>query len=146
MRARCAECGADLREGTTCHTIFESFMALEFSNPAYGEVHFLTVACFMIQHRRYSDEALSWVRTALRTYLDAGITGRELSRRAASALGQTSRAWKILRQPDAPPLPDIAWDITIADVVPSAHDATLYREHVTQWARRTLEQLEAAHR
>ena len=146
MLTRCAECGAALREGTTCHTIFESFMALEFSDPAYGEVHFLTVACFMIQHRRYSDEALTWIQTALRAYLDEGITGHELSRRVARALGQTTRTWKVPRQPDAPPLPDIAWDITIADVAQSAHNATFYRDHVTRWARRTLAQLAATQR
>jgi hypothetical protein len=38
MLARCAECGTELREGTACHTIFESFMALEFSDPAYAMV------------------------------------------------------------------------------------------------------------
>jgi hypothetical protein len=118
-------------------------MALEFSDPAYGAVHFLTVACFMILHRRYSDEGLSWIQSALRACLDEGIKGHELSRRAASALGQTTRTWKVLRQPGAPPLPDIAWDVTIADVSASAHDAALYREHVTRWARRTLEQMSA---
>lgn len=141
MPERCAECGAMLPEGNTCQTIFESFMNLEFSDPAYGQVHFLTVSCFMIQHGRYGDEALAWVQSAMRLYLDEGVAGHELTRRAAQALGQTTRTWKVMRQPNAPPLPHIAWDITIADVSQSAHDAARYREHVARWARRTLEQV-----
>jgi hypothetical protein len=121
-------------------------MALEFSDPAYGAVHFLTVACFMIQHRRYSDEALAQIQIALRAYLNLGVRGDELRQRVGHALGQTKRTWKVLRQPDAPPLPEVAWDIAIADVKQSAHDAARYREHVTRWARRTLEQMEAQRR
>jgi hypothetical protein len=70
MPARCAECGAVLPEGETCQTIFESFMALEFSDLAYGEVHFLTVACYMIQHGRYGDEVLAW---ASRRWAGCGV-------------------------------------------------------------------------
>ena len=57
MRSTCTECGAALDE-TTCQSIFDSFLVLEFSEAAYGAVHMLTVACFMIQYRRYSDEGL----------------------------------------------------------------------------------------
>jgi Family of unknown function (DUF5946) len=143
MALLCEACGALLPEGETCQTIFERFMALEFSDPAYGVVHFLTVACFMIQHRRYSDEALGQVRAALHANLREGVAAAELRRRAAGPMDQTARTWKVLRQPDAPPLPAIAWDITIADVSQRARDAASYREQVTRWATRTLEQLES---
>lgn len=145
MPQRCAECGALLPEGSTCQTIFETFMGLEFSDAEYGQVHFLTVGCFMIQHQRYSDEALSWVKTAMRSYLDEELTGDALRRRAARGMDKTTRTWRVPRQPGAPPPPAIRWDITIADVSQSAHDAALYRDHVTRWARRTLDQLAATH-
>jgi hypothetical protein len=45
----CPECGSRLNDGITCQSILESFLALEFSDPAYGAVHFLTASCFMIQ-------------------------------------------------------------------------------------------------
>lgn len=58
----CPECGATWLEDSTCQSVFDEFLVLEYSDPAYGEVHFLTVVCFMIQHGRYSDEALVWIR------------------------------------------------------------------------------------
>ncbi len=47
MSERCTECGAVLPEGSTCQTIFDEFLILEYTNPVYGQVHFLTVACFI---------------------------------------------------------------------------------------------------
>jgi hypothetical protein len=73
MPNTCSECGAVLQDESSCQEIFDSFLALEFEDPAYGEVHFLTVACFMIQHQRYSDEALAWIAQSLRAYLEEGV-------------------------------------------------------------------------
>ena len=61
MAGACAECGAIIDQEESCQEIFDRFLVLEFSDPEYGAVHFLTVACFMIQHRRYSDAALGWI-------------------------------------------------------------------------------------
>ncbi len=58
MPTICPVCGAVLPEGSTCQSIFDEFLNLEYTDPAYGQVHYLTVTCFMIQHERYSDEAL----------------------------------------------------------------------------------------
>ncbi|QYR19267.1 hypothetical protein KZ483_15075 [Paenibacillus sp. sptzw28] len=39
-------------------------LALEFSDPGYGRVHFLTVACFIIQHNRYMTKgSYGWNRS-----------------------------------------------------------------------------------
>jgi hypothetical protein len=137
----CPECGAALPNGSTCQEIFDSFLALEFENPEYGAVHFFTVACFFIQHNRYSDEALQWMRGMLREALSAGWTGTQIERTAAASVQNTNRRWKILRNPASAPAPKIDWSITIADVARQAGDAAEYRKWVKQWAETVLQEL-----
>lgn len=138
----CPDCGAILSEDSSCQAIFESFLVLEFKNPVYGKVHMLTVACFMIQHERYSDEALIWIERKLRDYLEGGIPVEQLRLQAAKEANQATRAWRVLRRPDAPPLPKIVWTMTIADVASNYKDATSYRGWVIQWASRTLQEMQ----
>jgi hypothetical protein len=138
MSERCVECGALLPEESTCQTFFDEFLILEYTNPAYGQVHFLTVACFMIQHRRYSDEALIWIESTLHTYLNNQLTGQQLRQLAAKGTDGATRTWKVTRQVDAPPLPKLAWSMTIIDVAQDMQDAERYCEQVKQWARTTL--------
>ncbi len=123
--------------------IFDEFLSLEYTNPAYGQVHFLTVACFMIQHRRYSDEGLVWIQSTLRTSLEQQLTGQQLRQLAAKGTDGATRTWKVTRQPDAPPLPKVAWSMTITDVAQHMQDAESYCEQVKQWARTTLQQMES---
>ena len=143
MSERCAQCGAVLPEGSTCQTIFDELLSLEYTNPAYGQVHFLTVACFMIQHGRYSDEGLVWIQSTLRAYLEQQLTSRQLRQLAAKGMDGAARRWKVARQPDAPPLPKVAWSMTIADVAQYRRDPEYYCEHVKQWAQATLQQMES---
>jgi hypothetical protein len=137
----CAECGASLPEGRSCQEIFDKYLALEFSDPGYGAVHFLTVSCFMVQHGRYSDEALVWMRAQLRAYLEEGKPIDEVRSAAQQSASNTSRTWKVLRAPDAPPLPKINWSMTLADVDRQQQDAASYRALVRQWAETTLREM-----
>lgn len=141
MAYPCPECGAILSEGVTCQDLFDSFLVLEFSDPGYGEVHMLTVACYMIQHGRYSDEGLAWIESKLRAYLEEGVGVAEIRRRAAQETGQSKRTWRVARPPDAPPRRKIAWSMTIADVATQYRDARSYCELVRQWARATLREI-----
>ncbi|HEY3992111.1 MAG TPA: DUF5946 family protein [Ktedonobacteraceae bacterium] len=141
MSERCAECGAVLAGGSTCQTIFEELLSLEYTNPAYGQVHFLTVACFMIQHGRYSDEALRWIQSSLRAYLDEQLSVQLLRQHAAKGMNDAVRTWKVTRQADASPLPQISWSVTIVDVARDMQNAEKYCEHVKQWAHATLQQM-----
>lgn len=138
---RCAECGAVLSEESTCQTIIEEFLSLEYTDPAYGQVHFLTVPCFMIQYGRYSDEALTGMQSLLRACLDEQLIAQHLRQRASKAMNDATRTYKITRQADAPPLPKIAWSTSIADVAQSMGDPEKYCEHMKRWAHATLQQM-----
>ena len=146
MPNRCVECGAVLPEGNTCQTIFDEFLSLEYTNPAYGQVHFFTVACFMIQHGRYSDAALNWMQSMLRAALDEQLTDQQLRQGAAQSMADAARTWKVTRQADERPLPRVAWSMTIADIAQSMQDPEKYCEHVKQWAQATLQQMAALFR
>lgn len=142
MPATCPECGAALDdEKDTCQSIFDSFLVLEFTDPAYGAVHMLTVACFMIQHGRYSDPALAWIEQQLRAYLEDDAPVEQIRRQAAKETRQGTRTWKVTRQPGEPPLAEIAWSMTIADVAQQYHDAESYCALVKDWARITLKEM-----
>lgn len=134
----CAKCSAVLPEGKTCESIFNEFLALEFTDPGYGRVHFLTVACYMVQHEGYSDEAYAWIRSALRNYLEEGHTTKMILQDAAQGPGRT----KGVRRPaDALPLPKVAWSMTIADVAEQMLDAESYGQLIEQWGRITLKEM-----
>ncbi len=140
MRNTCPDCGAVLSEGNSCQAIFDVFLVLEFTDPAYGEVHMLTVACFMIQHGRYSDEALAWIEQKLRENLEAGKPAGQIRREAAQEAVQGTRTWKVTRSRGAPQ-PKIAWSMTIADVAGKYSDAAQYRKLIQQWARTILQEM-----
>lgn len=142
MSETCAECGARLEAGETCEGMFHALLALEFSDPGFGEVHFLTVACYMIQHGRYSDEGLAWIRGMLRRSLEEGLPAEEIRRLAGLDATNEQRRWKVTRAPDAPPLPRVRWRVTIADVARGYQDAESYRGLVRGWARETLAQMD----
>ncbi len=141
MPNTCPQCGAILGQESNCQAIFESFLVLEYTDPGYGAVHMLTVACYMIQHGRYSDEGLKWIEQSLREYLEGGIPADQIRRKAARETDQGRRIWAVTRRPDATPLPVIAWSMTIADVAAGYQDAKSYRKLVEQWARITLREM-----
>lgn len=138
----CPDCGARFDGNKTCQSIFDAFLALEFSDPAYGEVHFLTVACFMIQHNRYSDAALAWIRGMLQAYLEGNLPPSEIRRLATGEMNNAVRSWKVLRSPDDRLLPKIAWRVMIADAAEQAGDATSYRRAMRLWGESTLKQMD----
>jgi hypothetical protein len=147
MSDHCPECGAHYTNESTCQAVFDTFLVLEFTEAAFGSVHFLTVACFMIQHGRYSDEGLKWIERQLRAHLEEQVPVEEIRRRAQREADQASRRWKVNRQPDEPPPPQVAWSMTIADVAAGyldehgQPDAGRYCQLIRQWARTTLNEM-----
>lgn len=74
----CPGCGAVYQNNLTCESVFDDFLVLEFTDAAYSEVHLLTVACYMIQHGQYSDDALVWIEQRLRDHLEKGIPAEQI--------------------------------------------------------------------
>lgn len=148
MPETCPECHAIHLQGKDCQTIFDEFMVFEFTDPAYGEVHMLTVACFMIQHGRYSDDGLAWIEQKLRENLEQGVSQFQIRRESSKEVGQERRDWHATRRPGDPPLPQIAWSMTIQDVETGYRDAggtpnaARYRDLIRQWARTTLDEMQ----
>lgn len=140
----CPECRSILPEGETCQSLFDQFLVLEFTDPGYGAVHFLTVACFMVQHGRYSGAGREWIKDKLRAYLEEGRTIEQIRADAGQSASQDRRDFKITRQPGDPPPPVIAWSMTIADVAQQFEGPESYRELIVQWARVTLKEMDGA--
>lgn len=141
MSKTCSICGATWKGNLTCQNAFDEFLALEFSNAAYGKVHMVTVACYMIQHQRYSDPALAWMQQNLSDVVENGVSPTEILTQMTSTVDQKKRDWKVERQPYEPKLPSIDWSITIADVYSHKDDPTSYCTWVECWARATLEEM-----
>lgn len=135
---KCSSCGAANIAGRSCENIFDEFLFLEFSNPEFGKVHFLTVACYMIQHNRYSDEGLIWMEQKLRDYFEKKLTPEMIRIQTYKELNQKTRSWKILRTEDHPLQFKASWSKTITDVAANYINSESYCELVTQWAMATL--------
>lgn len=137
----CPACGARWEDGQDCQSQFEALLALEFADPAYGQVHFFTVACMMIQHGRYSTQAQVWVRQKLRGVLHEGLRMDQLRAQAAADNRPGARTAAVLRSADDPPAPRVEWRVTLADVAAQAGSAESYCAAVRRWAEATLEQM-----
>lgn len=127
----CQECGAPEVDGRTCRQQWDELLALEFSDARAGSVHFLTVACYQLQHpkafplhaaaRRWLENALGEVVvqdrpvSALRDAMQRGYDG------SRSVLG-----------PSAEVVVPRHWSRTVADVGPP--DAERHAGRVRSWA------------
>ncbi len=140
---RCPECGASWANGKACELIFHEFLILEFENyNGEGEVHFYTVASYMIQHQRYSPEGLEWIREQLRNALSGKLSIQEIQAIAGKTVGQDKRNWKITRDKNAPIQPPLNWPITIVDV---ANDTSAdYNTRILRWAQSVIDTLDSA--
>jgi hypothetical protein len=134
-RAACPQCGA-----IDCFEKYGEMLALEFEQPAvFGAVHHITVNCYNLQHSdTFSDEALTWMRTALRDTVENDLSGPELLKRARGMHGGDFQ----VRRRDArarAPWPT-AWSMTVADVRTDSPGA--YTRDIMAWARSILKDLD----
>lgn len=143
MRTYCPQCSARLPEGKTCQAIHEELLSFEMLLAIPHSIHFLHVTCFLIQHERYSDEALTWAQSMLRVHLDERLTETQLLQalRGDKKRPATARTWKYNRSPDALPLPRIAWPLTIVDIAQHLENSEVYSAKVKQWAQVTLQHM-----
>jgi hypothetical protein len=115
----------------TCWEQLGGVLAWEAHDPALGAEHFLTVACYNLQHpAQFADEVVAGLQAALVDHLDRGVAVAELRRRAGRAY-QGSR--RVLR-PEAERRPVLRrWAMTIADVyLPARPEGAA--ERVRRWA------------
>jgi hypothetical protein len=114
LQTRCAECGAPAVDGMTCWEQLGAILAWEAHDPELAAEHFLTVACYNLQHpAQFVDEVLAGLRSALVERLDSNLPVAEIRRRAGRANAGSRR---VLR-PVAERRPVLhQWGMSIADV------------------------------
>jgi hypothetical protein len=135
----CPRCGAVPRDGKSCLDKYHEILALEFQDPSYfGAVHHITVTCYNIQHPDYfSDEALAWMRSTLRSAIEDGLTPAEmlkLARKNAAEGGKIRR----MAPPESPP-GRTRWSMTVMDV--RKDSAAIYVQDIRAWAKSILDDL-----
>lgn len=111
----CPECGAPEVDGLDCWSgQLGQVLAWESGNPELQAVHFLTVACYNLQHPSlYTDEALAELGKLLGEALDHDLPPHEIRRR----IGSTYEGSKRVRRPESERRPVLRrWPMTVADV------------------------------
>lgn len=136
----CDECGASTRDGLTCREQFDELLALEFSDPLAGRVHFQTVATYQLQHPvafPLTREGRGQLVDALRDVVVGGLAVTEVRDRMGHAFEGASRV--VDREPAGPDLPSPEWSMTVADIGPP--DPSTHAGRVTEWGSAVLSDL-----
>jgi hypothetical protein len=129
--ARCGECGARRVEGLSCWEQFGWVVAWEAQDPELLAEHFLTVACYNIQHpAQFTDEVITGLQAALKERLDEGVPVEVIRRRNSKLYEGKKRVLK--REAERRPVLR-RWPMTIADVyIPEQPEGAA--ERVRRWA------------
>jgi hypothetical protein len=117
MSSACAQCGAVYQSGGTCQERFEACLALEYENPeAYGAVHLLSVACYMLQHNLYSRDGWLEARRMVAQTVIHETTPAEIREKNWRKLASGQRKWSVTKGEKLAEFEAIRWSLTIADV------------------------------
>ena len=132
----CPECGAT---DNLCKSRFDEFLALEFSDMSYGEVHNLTVATYMIQHSsKLSLEGWMYERDLLRKFIIEKKSPSLIRQQVKDSVDSGKRTFKFKSKDDKPVISKTSWMKTILNV--RAENAEVYCADVIAWARSVLEE------
>lgn len=132
----CPECGTP-----DCQARFDSCLALEFSDPAYGAVHHLTVAAYMLQHSsKLTKEGWLEMRTLVRAFLVENKPPARIREERKDSVDRGKRQFKIKSKTGARVIEKSTWTKTICDV--RAENAEIYCADIAEWAKFTLEESE----
>jgi hypothetical protein len=130
----CPDCGAGMKDDLTCQEMYDELLAREFSDPACGKVHHLTVLCYDIQHPgSFSQESLDWSISALTAAVQEQLGGDDLLRVNRKRLAEEKGA-AILRKDGS--LSEVLrdhWTMTVADVYAASPEG--HADRVRAWAR-----------
>ena len=134
----CPECGAP---DNLCHTRFDKFLVLEFTDAGYGAVHHLTVAAFMVQHSsKMTREGWLFERGLLREFLVENKPPAYIRKQNKDVVDSGKRTFKIKSKTGLPVINKITWAKTILDV--RMENPEVYCEDIAAWARSVLEEAE----
>jgi hypothetical protein len=134
----CPECGAP---NSACEAHFDECLALEFSDAAYGAVHHITVAAYMLQHSsKLTREGWLHERKLLRELLVEDKPPDFIRQQNKDLVDSGKRAFKIKSTDGKPVVTRFTWTKTILDI--RMENAEDYCEDVTAWARSVLEDCE----
>ena len=133
MSYTCDQCGAVYPSDETCQQRFEACLALEYEHPAaYGTVHLLTVACYMLQHNFYSRQGWLETRRMVAQTIRLGINPAEIRKEYQRRLDSGQRQWSVTKGEKLGEFDLIHWSSTIADIPLDGPER--YVAAVRQWA------------
>ncbi len=141
----CPECGAEWHNGEICQDYFYQMLYWETENPSNGEVHYLMVLCYHLQHPSlYSPEGLHEAIQLLDDFLERGLTPEQVRKRNRNAVNSSSRTWKITGTPTSYGVYDhqIAWTMTAKSVIEGGKDH--YRDRIRTWANSVHEAIKTS--
>lgn len=138
METICQLCGANISAGESCRERFERCLALEYEHPdAFGAVHHLLVAGYMLQHNAYSREVWLEARRMLERFIQEGVLPTEVRAENRGRYNSKHRTWHVTRGPRLAEFDQITWSFTLLDV--RLDDAEIYCADVRRWAVSILE-------
>ncbi len=134
----CPECGAPDK---SCETRFHECLVKEFEDVAYGEVHHLTVAAYMLQHSsKLTREGWLHERNLLKEFLVEKKPPAFIRQQNKDLVDSGKRSFKIKSKDGAPVIIKTEWKKTIMEV--RLENAKDYCEDVSFWAKTVLEESE----
>ena len=109
---------------------------------AYGAVHNLTVATFMIQHSsRMSREGWLYERELLREFVVEKKSPSLIRQQIKDSVDSGKRTFKFKSKDGKPVINRTLWTKTILDVNPE--NAEVYCQEIRDWAKSVLEDVDA---
>ena len=131
----CPECGAP---DSACEACFNECLVKEFEDAAYGVVHHLTVAAYMLQHSsKLTREGWLHERNLLREFLVEDKLPAFVRQQNKDLVDNGKRTFKIKSRDGKPVIKRTVWTKTILDI--HMDNAEEYCEDVTAWANSVLE-------
>jgi hypothetical protein len=130
----CPECGASM---DACKARFDELLALEFTRAAYGAVHHLTVAAYLLQHSsNLTPEGWLYQRGLLNKFLCGNKPPAFIRRQNRDTLDSRKRSFKLKSKTGLPVIRRSTWSMTILDVPVETPEA--YCAGVRAWAGAVL--------
>ncbi len=135
---KCPDCGAP---DSACEARYHECLFKEFSDPAYGAVHNLTVSAYMLQHSSKLTKA-GWLyeRQLLLEFLVENKSPAFIRQQNHDLVDSGKRKFKIKSKTGQPVIAKTTWTKTILDL--RTENAKVYCADVNAWARSALAEAE----